>query len=638
VRAEGYAARVPGGQNDAERRVRAILIAAIAVLLSYVAFGDKPWDPDLAERVAAGKPLRAKDYAARYEWWASLINAGLAAGLLATRSRWLRPDRAPAAVALAPPEPPSRAQLGLVLLAMVVLGVTAGPRLGHGFWDDEATTARNAVAGFYEADREGRLRFHDASWRDTLWRYDPNNHVAFSVVGRLASAPWRLLGSADERVPEPALRLPAFAFGLAALPAAFLLLWRLGFAGAGVVAAWLLALHPWMVRYASEARGYSLEMLMTTGSVYLLIEALYRGRLRDWLGVGAAELVMLWTYPPAVIYVGLLNLAALAALHRLRGGTPELALQRARWLVGGLVAAMLVLQLALPNLVQLAAYLDEQHRPIDLRFVWSALSYFFAGEPWSWHRRAAPGFPELARQLAEHPVALPTAIAVTLLALALGVGRLLRAPSPRPALAPLLLLTAPLTVLLVWLRSDELYVWHLCYLLPPLACLVGLGLQAPAARLGPLALAIPVAYLAAFAWWTDDARTALRTRPLEPMRESVAVTRPLDPHAAGQREVITASFSDEPFYYDPFVERVGDVGELESLVRESDASGRPLYVNLGRIELAEKRRPELLTLVRRPELFDEVAVFEGFEPEHTRRVYLHAPRAAPERAQGAGER
>lgn len=628
-----------GAGNDAERRVRAILIGTLAVLVLYLLFGDKPWDPDFAERVAAGKPLRAKDYAARYEWWASLVNAGLAAALLATRSRWLRPHEAPVLAALAPPARPARVQLGLVLLATIVLGAAAGPRLGHGFWDDEATTARNAVAGFYEADREGRLRFHDATWRDTLWHYDPNNHVAFSVVGRPASAPWRALGGPDERVPEPALRLPAFAFGLAVLPAAFLLLWRLGFAGAGVVAAWLLALHPWMVRYASEARGYSLEMLLTLASVYLLIDALYRGRLRDWLTLGAADLVMLWTYPPALLYVGLLNLAALAALIRLRGGTPELATQLVRWLVSGVVAAMVWLQLALPDLPQLAGYLGEQHRPIDLRFVWSALSHFFAGAPWSWNRRAAPQFPELARLLAEHPGAIWTGIAASSLALALGVARLLRAASPRPALAALFLLGAPLTVLVGWLRSDELYVWHVCYLLPPLACLVALGLAAPAARLGRLSAAIPLAYLAAFAWWTGDARTALRTRPLEPMRESVAVTRPLEPHAPGQREVITASFSDEPFYYDPFVVRVRDVAELEALIRESDASGRPLYVNIGRFELAEKRRPELLALVRRPELFDEVAVFEGFEPEHTRGVYRHPPRSAPQvGAQGAGAR
>jgi hypothetical protein len=200
-------------------------------------------------------------------------------------------------------------------------------------------------------------------------------------------------------------------------------------------------------------------------------------------------------------------------------------------------------------------------------------------------------------------------------------------------------------LLLAWLRSQELYVWHLSYFVAPLACAVGLGLSWPAAALARrplaarLALGVPLAYLAAFAWWTNDARTALRARPLEPMRESVALTRPLAPHAPEQREVITASFSDDPYYYDPFVRRIRNVAELEALVRESDESGRPLFVNIGRFDLAEKRRPELLALVKKPELFEEVAVLEGFEPEHTRRVYRHGPhRPAVGSGQGPGAR
>ena len=92
-----------------------------------------------------------------------------------------------------------------------------------------------------------------------------------------------------------------------------------------------------------------------------------------------------------VVQVGLM----LVAFYFLLVDGPQLV----RWLVSGVVAAMVWLQLALPDLPQLAGYLGEQHRPIDLRFVWSALSHFFAGAPWSWNRRAAPQFPELARDI-----------------------------------------------------------------------------------------------------------------------------------------------------------------------------------------------------------------------------------------------
>jgi hypothetical protein len=619
---------------DAARRVRAALVALLVLLSAYLVFGPHPWDPGWAERLAAGKPLRAKDYADRFEWWACLANALLLAGLLATRRLWLRLGEPPALEALAPPPRPTQSRIGLVVLAALLLGAAAWPRLGFGLWDDEERTARNAVAGFYLVE-DGTLRFHDAGWRDTLWQYDPNNHVAYSVAARLVSSTWRALtGSADQRAPEAAMRLPALAFGLASVASAFLLLWRLGFAGAGVLAAWLLALHPWQIRYASEARGYSLLMGLATGSVVLLIRALHRGRWRDWALFAAAELVMLWTFPPAIVYVALTNLAAAVLLLRLRGGTPDASSQLTRWLIAGLGAAMLLLQLMLPDLPQLAAYLGEQHRRLDLRFLQSVLSDLFAGQPWTWYPHGGPQFPELAHLATHHPLGFRAAGAATVLGLALGIWRLLRAPSPGPALVPVLTLGAPLSMGIAWLRGDELYAWHLSYLLPPLVCLTALGIQWPAERLGRLrgaaarlAPAIPLAYLAAFAAWTAEPRSALRDRPFEPMRESVAATRPLAPGAPGQADVLTASFSGEPFYYDPFVHRIRRVEQLETLLHESDASGRPLFVNIGRIALAERRSPKLLALVRRTDLFEEVARFDGLEPKHRRYVYRHVPRS-----------
>jgi len=146
------------------KRVRSLLLAAIALLLLYAVLGDKPWDPELAERVASGKPLRAKDYAASFEWWACVVNAALAAALLATRSRWLETHAAPPLEALAPPARPSGAALGLVLAAVIALGAAAWPRLQHGLWDDEQTTARIAVAGYYEADGQGTHRRNVNPW------------------------------------------------------------------------------------------------------------------------------------------------------------------------------------------------------------------------------------------------------------------------------------------------------------------------------------------------------------------------------------------------------------------------------------------------------------------------------------------
>ena len=612
-----------------------VLVALLVALVAYLVFGDHPWDGGIAARLAEGKALRPKDYAATWGWWAALGNAAALAALLATRRSWLRLEPAPLVPSLARPAPPAHWQVGLVLAAMLALAGLAAPRLGYGLWDDELRTVRTAVAGVYLAQEGGALRFHRVSWRDTLWVYSPNNHVAYSVLARLSSAAWRaVLGAPDRRAPERALRLPALVFGMASVASAFLLLWRLGYPNEGVLVAWILVLHPWVLRYASEARGYSLAMTLATATAALLVAALHRGTWRRWLLFGAAQLLLLWTFPGAVAHVTILNLAALAALFQLHRGTPALRTQLARWLLANVAGAMVFLQLMLPNFARLPDYLVSERRSIDLPFVQSTLSHFFAGMTWSWGRRAAPAFPELARLAAAHPGAIWVAIVATAALLALGTARLVAARGVRAALAAVLILPASVTLALAWLRGHRLYAWHLSFGLPGLACLVALGLGAlaevrPRRLSAPLAAALALGYLAALAWWTAEPRAALRSRAFQPDRDSVALTRPPDLFAPEQAGILTASFSStEPSYYDPFVRKIHEPEELDDLMREADARGRPFFVNLARLDLVARRDPLLLARVRQSELFEEVAALDGFEPRYTRHVYRYRPHAA----------
>jgi hypothetical protein len=44
-------------------------------------------------------------------------------------------------------------------------------------------------------------------------------------------------------------------------------------------------------------------------------------------------------------------------------------------------------------------------------------------------------------------------------------------------------------------------------------------------------------------------------------------------------------------------------------------------VNVGRLELARRRKPEVTALVERSDAFEEVGVFHGFAPKFTQRVF-----------------
>jgi hypothetical protein len=139
-----------------------------------------------------------------------------------------------------------------------------------------------------------------------------------------------------------------------------------------------------------------------------------------------------------------------------------------------------------------------------------------------------------------------------------------------------------------------------------------------------------VTFVAAFASVTQPVRAALRAGSLQPMRESVELTRPtLDPDAPENRRITTASFQRAPTYYDPLVIELESVRELRDLMRAADERGTPLFVNYGRPELAERRTPELVELVHDPALFERVAELRGFEPRGLRYVYRYKGAAGP---------
>ena len=72
------------------------------------------------------------------------------------------------------------------------------------------------------------------------------------------------------RINEFVLRLPGFATSLAAVALLGILMRLWGFPWTGLLAAFLLAMHPWHVRYGIEARGYTFVVLLTISGMVML--------------------------------------------------------------------------------------------------------------------------------------------------------------------------------------------------------------------------------------------------------------------------------------------------------------------------------------------------------------------------------
>jgi len=130
----------------------------------------------------------------------------------------------------------------------------------------------------------------------------PNNHILHTILvvfstGLFGNAPW-------------ALRLPAMLAGLALIPAMYALGKRLYSPQTGLLAAALAAWLPVLIRYSSEARGYTLLALLTLLAILLARELVDSNRLIHWallsvcvaLGFLALPLML---YPAGGIYLWL---------------------------------------------------------------------------------------------------------------------------------------------------------------------------------------------------------------------------------------------------------------------------------------------------------------------------------------------
>ncbi|WP_254820962.1 glycosyltransferase family 39 protein [Haloglomus halophilum] len=100
-----------------------------------------------------------------------------------------------------------------------------------------------------------------------------------------------------------ALRLPSAVFGIAALPAMYLVVARTVDHEAGIVAALLLAVSRFHVRFSQEVRMYSLLVFLALLSVYLLLRVRETPTRRNLAGFAAVTVLLAYTHVFAVFVV-----------------------------------------------------------------------------------------------------------------------------------------------------------------------------------------------------------------------------------------------------------------------------------------------------------------------------------------------
>ena len=109
-------------------------------------------------------------------------------------------------------------------------------------------------------------------------------------------------------------------FGVAAIPAIFLLGRKMQGTSFGLISALLLSVNAFQVRYAQEVRSYSLLVLLVILSTYCLVTAVESGRRRDWNWYIAASALAIYAHFFAVLVV-VAHWVAVRGMNRIDGTT-----------------------------------------------------------------------------------------------------------------------------------------------------------------------------------------------------------------------------------------------------------------------------------------------------------------------------
>lgn len=572
------------------------LAAVTLVCALRVAFGARPGETLVDERHAAGKVARLQDYIDYGLWYGCLFTA-IAAALLILTSRWWLKTTPAKPVSLVRSEtgalPRRRFWLALAGLLLLALALRL-PRMDQSFWGDEDWAYRDLIGGRFKEDVEdGSLRFRRHSWGvSAFWDKGTNNQYAYTLLARVCHDGWkRISRGRPEAFSEAALRIPSLAAGLGSIVMGALLLRRMGYSRAALVLASLMAIHPWHVRYSSEARGYTMLIFFLLAGIYFLLAALEDGRWRWWVLFALFEFLSLYTWKAAVHPIVALNLAVFVLLLVKRRSELE---QFWRWLVVNVAVLMLFVPLfapAIPQIRRKLAVSEQARGEMGLAWLQNVVSQLEAGADWAvlgWWGALLAG--------------------LTTVFVVLGWARIRAFPAWILIAAPLL--GAALAFLHFRFSGNELLKWYVFYTLPFLLIFLALGLEGRRLFGGGFL----VLYVAVVFGILQDRIC----RPIQQSREAAAVTRTAEEGLLhmGPTDIVTVGLYRASHAYDPRMRqsrqlRSGDA--LRKVVEECRQSGKALRVSAANLGFARREHPDFFTLLHDPTVFRKTGEFPAAE-------------------------
>ena len=386
----------PGG------RARILLFGIAAACAAILLYLPSPFFSLAAVRaaIAAGETPDWKDKIDLGESLAAGVNFFLALVLALTARLWSRPLTAPENPAFPDAKKPARWFWPLVLAAVVLAGGLRYNLAKKSLWWDELWNVKQASHGQWRtaSKHPDELRFYPSDWARCAWYYQkPTNHAAIALGSKASLTLWRTFtGAPREAFSDLAVRFPALLAALLSIAVAAWVFRVWGLPGTGVIAAFLLAIHPYHIRYGIDVRGYTLVVLGTLLAIAGL-SALFRTSQESkreksksdpvqswspWVVFASGQFLLVW----ASVLVGAICatfffLVAVALILSVWKSKPGRISALSRLVVVNTFAAMAFLQVFTPNVLQFEDALasDNVTRPINVDRLKTTASQFLLG-------------------------------------------------------------------------------------------------------------------------------------------------------------------------------------------------------------------------------------------------------------------
>ncbi len=613
---------------------RVVLAILFFGFVAYLIAGPKPWVSGVAAAEEQGlKKLDYRPYAVTGLWYAAWINAAICAVLFLAAPLLTKPFEP-----IKERRPPLLGWQRWVLIGSIVVSIWLSinhmvPRMKLSLWIDEERTARQLVFGNYvraneqnRSDRFGENIVHKPiTWGDTLWHYrTPNNHPFFSICARVSHNTWNAIDPPEPlHFHEEAVRFPAFLAALGALIVIPVMLVRFGMFHAAVVVPLLLAVHPWFVRFGSDARGYALTFFFAPLCLFCLWRALHSGKWRWWTGFAVFQWLLVWSHGSGLYFLVALNLFGFLAPWTMKAiSNRDRLIRNGRQFLASSFSGIAFLSVFVPNLLQYAARFEKSVEPIESMGwgqIQNMLSWYFGGMSWSGLGERPFSF-SLPDRFDSVPWLLWVFLALMGGLFLFGLWSFWRRGGPMRWLVIVLLVPAPLMYAVSYVQRTFLFDHYIAMAVPwvLIGIAAGAGYLAEQAAhgkpslLGAVLPAVLVPFVLGFV--SAPQRSAFVNHSMEQFREAVVLTRgSIDPEAPGYHDVLTAGFQRFTRTYDRYIYNIKSLDDVKRLVAMSDEQGKPLYIQYGQRGFSLGFAPEIIGYFENDEVFDPVTILYGLD-------------------------